>query len=88
MSVSGTFMLYTVRNMEIEQTRYTLSRHAEMINDHIVQLYDKVDFPDVWDASVWLSLGQSTYEIEGVILSVRLRRASLRKAGFVSTTVR
>ncbi|MCL2047513.1 MAG: cell wall metabolism sensor histidine kinase WalK [Defluviitaleaceae bacterium] len=66
MSVSGTFMLYSVRNMEIEQTHNALRSHAEMINDQIVQLYDKDDFSAAWDSIVWLSTGQS--EIEGVIL--------------------
>lgn len=66
MAVSGTFMLFTVRNMEIDQTHDALRSHAIMIDEQIVQLYDRADF---WDASAWLSLGQSAYEIEGVILS-------------------
>jgi two-component system sensor histidine kinase VicK len=66
MSISGTFMLYSVRNMEIEQTHEALRQHAELINERIVQVYDKEDF---WDAQAWLVLGRTGYDIEGIILS-------------------
>ncbi|MCL2456079.1 MAG: cell wall metabolism sensor histidine kinase WalK [Defluviitaleaceae bacterium] len=67
MSVSGTFMLFSVRSMEIEQTQRALRSHAEMINDQIVQMYARDDWWAAWDASMLLS--QNAYEVEGVILS-------------------
>ncbi|MDR0271829.1 MAG: cell wall metabolism sensor histidine kinase WalK [Clostridiales bacterium] len=65
MTVSGTFMLLTVRNMEIEQTHNALRSHAELINERIVQVYDKDTY---WDAQEWMMLGQSDYDIEGILL--------------------
>ena len=65
MTVSGTFMLFTVRNLEISQTENALRQHAGMIYDQIVQLYD----PPFLDATAWIFLGINAYEIEGMILS-------------------
>jgi len=64
MTVSGTFMLLTVRNMEIEQAHEALRHHAEMIYEQIVQMYDKEDFPYA-RAWIWIS----THEIEGILLT-------------------
>lgn len=64
MTVSGTFMLLSVRTMEINQTHEALRSHAELINDRIVQMYEREEF---WDAPEWPILGG--YDIEGTILS-------------------
>ena len=66
MTVSGTFMLHMVRNMEIDQAHQALLNHAEMIYERIVQVYDRADFRS---ASPWPALGHSAYEIEGVLLT-------------------
>jgi two-component system sensor histidine kinase VicK len=66
MAVSGTFMLFSVRSLEIHQTEDALRRHARMIDEQIVQLYNLEDFQD---ANAWLLLGVTAYEIEGVVLS-------------------
>lgn len=66
MSISGTFMLLSVRNLEIDQTHAALRRHAETIDERIVQIYDREAF---WDAQEWLMLGGGAYDIEGVLLS-------------------
>ncbi|MCL1877391.1 MAG: cell wall metabolism sensor histidine kinase WalK [Defluviitaleaceae bacterium] len=64
MTVSGTFMLLSVRSMEIEQTRDTLQSIAELIDARIVQMYERVEFGG---AQEWLML--VGYDIEGIILS-------------------
>jgi two-component system sensor histidine kinase VicK len=66
MTVSGTFMLVMMRNMEIGQTEVALRRHAGTIYERIIQIYDIEDF---WDATEWLMLGHNEYQIEGIILS-------------------
>jgi two-component system sensor histidine kinase VicK len=66
MTVSGTFMLVMVRNMEIGQTEVALRRHASTIYERIIQVYDSDDF---WHATEWLMLGHNEYQIEGIILS-------------------
>ncbi|MCL1884868.1 MAG: cell wall metabolism sensor histidine kinase WalK [Defluviitaleaceae bacterium] len=66
MTVSGTFMLVSVRSVEIDQTHRALISHAEFIDEQIVQMYDRDAF---WDAQAWQMLGQAGYEIEGMILS-------------------
>ncbi|MCL1843895.1 MAG: cell wall metabolism sensor histidine kinase WalK [Defluviitaleaceae bacterium] len=63
MTVSGTFMLWTVRSMEIGQTHNALANHARLINETIVQIYE-----NFWDAA-WPAPGQAEYEIEGAILT-------------------
>ncbi|MCL2223930.1 MAG: cell wall metabolism sensor histidine kinase WalK [Defluviitaleaceae bacterium] len=64
MTVSGTFMLLTVRTLEIDQARESLFIHAVMIYEQVVQRYDRTDF---LDAHAWISIG--AYEIEGVLLT-------------------
>ncbi|MCL2199546.1 MAG: cell wall metabolism sensor histidine kinase WalK [Defluviitaleaceae bacterium] len=66
MTISGTFILVTVRNIEIDRTYSALRSHAIMINDHIVQQYRSVDF---MRPSAWAALEISAYEIEGAILT-------------------
>ena len=65
MSGSGTFILWTVRNMEVWQTQQALLSHASAINEQIVQVNTQEGF---WGAPEWLILGQSEYGIEGVLL--------------------
>ncbi|MCL2215577.1 MAG: cell wall metabolism sensor histidine kinase WalK [Defluviitaleaceae bacterium] len=62
MTVSGTFMLFNMRQMEMAHTRDRLYEQATLINDRIVQVYD-----NFMDAS-WHMIGQGEYEIEGAIL--------------------
>jgi two-component system sensor histidine kinase VicK len=66
MTVSGTFMLFMVRNMEIGQTEVALRRHASTIYERIIQMYASDYFEH---ASEWLMLGHNEYQIEGIILS-------------------
>ncbi|MCL2386006.1 MAG: cell wall metabolism sensor histidine kinase WalK [Defluviitaleaceae bacterium] len=68
MTVSGTFMLFTVRNMEIDQTEDNLRQRAETINNHIVQVYGR---DAILRAQGWHLFGLSEHEhdIEGVLLS-------------------
>ena len=66
MIASGTIMLFNVRNMEIGHAYARLTSLAWLINDQIVQVYDREDF---WDASAWGILMQSEYDIESVLLN-------------------
>ena len=66
MVVSGTIMLFNVRNMEIGHTYERLTSLAALIDDQIVQAYHRDDF---WDASAWGILMQSEYDIESVLLN-------------------
>ena len=66
MIASGTIMLFNVRNMEIGHAYERLTSLAWLINDQIVQVYDREDF---WDATAWGILMQSEYDIESVLLS-------------------
>ena len=66
MIVSGTIMLFNVRNMEIGHAYERLTSLASLINDQIVQVYDSDSF---WDASAWGILMQSEYDIESVLLN-------------------
>jgi len=63
MTVSGTFMLLTVRNMEIDQARNELYRHAVMIYEQVVQLHNPGDFRG---ADAWIFIG--AYDVESAIL--------------------
>jgi len=63
MTVSGTFMLFTMRNMEIAHTEDRLFSHAEDINTRVVQVY-----APPFSAASWFELGQSGYDVEGFIL--------------------
>ena len=65
MAVSGTFMLFTMRTMEVEHTQDRLRSQAVAINDRIVQTYPLGTFMD----AAWYMFGQGDYEIEGAILS-------------------
>ena len=65
MIVSGTFMLISVRNMEIDRTHDQLRSHAGAINDFIVQEYHRDQF---WDAQ-WGLLRQNEYDIQSMILN-------------------
>ncbi|MCL2355745.1 MAG: cell wall metabolism sensor histidine kinase WalK [Defluviitaleaceae bacterium] len=64
MTVSGTFMLLSVRAIEIDQTHNALRSTAVLINERIVQMYERAYFGT---APEWNWLGG--YDIEGVILS-------------------
>ena len=65
MTVSGTFMLIDMRNMEVERTREQLRAFSIRINDDIVQVHE----PDAFfDAPAWGVVGQSEFEIESMIL--------------------
>ena len=66
MIASGTIMLFNVRNMEIGHAYERLTSLAWLINDQIVQVYDREDF---WDATAWGILMQSEYDIESVLLN-------------------
>ena len=66
MIASGTIMLINVRNMEIGRAYERLTSLASLIDDQIVQVYDRDDF---WDASAWGIIMQSEYDIESVILN-------------------
>ena len=66
MIASGTIMLFNVRNMEIGHAYERLTSLAWLINDQIVQVYDREDF---WHASAWGILMQSEYDIESVLLN-------------------
>ena len=66
MIASGTFMLYNVRDMEIGHAYERLSSLARLINDQIVQVYERESF---WDAGAWGILMQSEYDIESVLLN-------------------
>jgi len=64
MAASGTFMLFTIRNMETEHTHDRLHSHAVDIYESIIQVYASpfLDAP-------WHMLGQREYDMEGFILN-------------------
>ena len=65
MTISGTFMLFSVRNMEIERAREQLRSHALAINYNIVQPWEL----DHWLVTPeWGMIGASDYDVEGIIL--------------------
>ncbi|MCL1846301.1 MAG: cell wall metabolism sensor histidine kinase WalK [Defluviitaleaceae bacterium] len=64
MTVSGSFMLLSVRTTEINQTHDALQSIATLIEGRIVQMNERADFGG---APEWGML--SGYDIEGVILS-------------------
>ena len=66
MIVSGTIMLFNVRNMEIGHAYERLTSLARLIDDQIVQVYGREDF---WGATAWGILMQSEYDIESVLLN-------------------
>jgi len=66
MTVSGTFMLLDMRNMEIQRTQGQLHAHALRINQEIVQIYD----PGLFSmADSWPLHGQSEYDIQSMIMN-------------------
>jgi len=64
MILSGTYMIYSVRNEEINRVRSRLSSHADIVADEIVHQYDPTLF---WQAPEWGIL--AAYNIESMILS-------------------
>ena len=67
MIVSGTFMLLTVKNSEIQKSREILKTYALYINEQIIQTYDEpaqfINANVVWDM-----LAYAPYDIQGFIL--------------------
>ena len=66
MTVSGTIMLLTVRDMEESLTHERLRDLAVRIDQEIIQVYEVEQF---LHAGVWRILGQSEYDIESLILN-------------------
>jgi len=66
MTVSGTIMLLTVRDMEEGLTHERLRDLAVRIDQEIIQVYEVEQF---LHAGVWRILGQSEYDIESLILN-------------------
>jgi len=66
MIVAGSYLLFDMRNMEINRTKHQLSELARQIYSEVVQQYERINFIE---APVWTLLGQSEYEIQGMILS-------------------
>ena len=66
MILSGTFMLYRVRDSEIRRIETALSEHARLVNDQIVQVYQSQDA--FFDAAGWGLLG-GVQDIQSMILN-------------------
>ena len=67
MTVSGTFMLFDMRDMEIQRTQGQLHAHVLRINQEIVQIYDD---PALFSmAAGWQLHGQSEYDIQSMIMN-------------------
>ena len=64
MIVSGTFILYRVRDHEIEQIQGRLVMHADLVEDKIVHIYE---IPNFGEATPWALFG--AYDIQSMILS-------------------
>ena len=65
MIVSGSVMLWLLRDMDRNHTERQLRERASAINETIVQAYEPEDFAS---ASMWAVFGQE-YHIEGMILT-------------------
>jgi len=66
MTISGTFMLYNLRNVEVERTRGQLSRHADSIYRLVVQGIEQGHW---LESDAWQLLGHNEYDIHGMILN-------------------
>jgi len=64
MILSGTYMLYSVRQDEIARIRSSLASHADIIESEIIQRYDPWNF---WEAFGWRILVE--YHVQGMILN-------------------
>ena len=64
MIVSGTFMVYSVRDTEIDRTFTRLYDFAESLENRIVRVHDPLEFSreDLWEL-------MDVYDIQGMILS-------------------
>ena len=67
MSVSGTYMLLNLRDMEIERTRDQLRQQALLIEERIIQALPREGW---WEAEAWQFLSSpDEYAIHGMILT-------------------
>jgi len=64
MTVSGTFMLFAIRETEVGNAYNRLRSQADLINDRIVQAYDI----DGFLGASWYMFGQDEYAVQGAIL--------------------
>ncbi|MCL2839208.1 MAG: cell wall metabolism sensor histidine kinase WalK [Defluviitaleaceae bacterium] len=65
MTVSGTFMLLAMRDIEVGNAHDRLRSQAVSINERIVQVYELGTFLD----ASWYMFGQGEHEIDGAILN-------------------
>ncbi|MCL2372106.1 MAG: cell wall metabolism sensor histidine kinase WalK [Defluviitaleaceae bacterium] len=66
MAASGTFMLWDMRNMEIQRTQHQLRAHIDRINQQILQSYE---LNELIDAPSWAGHGDTEYDIQAMIMN-------------------